>query len=112
MEILESLVNKDNGSLKELQIVKFNQRKQENLGELLKLGKFKALERLNLCSTWFPLQVKVASGEDGADVSGSRDLERIMWGLKNNIKNLILGNYLWDDILVYIGEICKELEVV
>jgi hypothetical protein len=56
--------------------------------------------------------MKIASDEDGFDVSGSRELERVIWGLKNTIRHLTLGNYLWDDIVVYIGEICKHLEVL
>ena len=25
---------------------------------------------------------------------------------------LSIGNYIWDDLVIYIGEICKELEVI
>ena len=32
--------------------------------------------------------------------------------LKGSLVELRLGNYLWDDILIYIAELCRELEVV
>ena len=76
------------------------------------LSKFKNLEKLNLCSTWFPLAFKMAEDENGVDVTGARDFEKIIWGLKGTLKQIYLGNYIWDDLLIYIVEMCKNLEVI
>ncbi len=109
--MLISLAKTDCTSLQELQIVKFNQRK-EGVAELLHLMKFKALSKLNLCSTWFPLNLKMAEDDNGVDVSGSRDFEKIIWALRPTLTQINLGNYVWDDLVIYIGEMCKLLEVV
>lgn len=97
--------------LEELQIVKFNQTK-EGCTELLPIGKFKGLERVNLCSTWFPIDMKRQETDTDLNDSAQRDFERIVWLLKGSLTHLQLGNYIWDDILVYIAEMCKELELV
>jgi hypothetical protein len=64
-----------------------------------------------LCNTWFPLCITPVLGDDNA-VSGSRELERVIFCLKGSLTHLHLGDYIWDDILIYIAEMCKELEVV
>ena len=50
--------------------------------------------------------------DDESAVSGSRELERVIFSLKGSLTHLHLGDYIWDDLLIYISEICKELEVV
>ena len=65
-----------------------------------------------MCSTWFPLAFKMAEDENGVDVTGVRDFEKIIWGLKGTLKQIYLGNYIWDDLLIYIVEMCKNLEVI
>ena len=35
-----------------------------------------------------------------------------MFRLKGSLTELHLGDYIWDDLLIYIAELCKELEVV
>ena len=103
------LVTKDADTLEELQIVKFNQK--ESPKELLGLKKLKNLERLSLCATWFPLDIKKI--DDGQqEVAGSRELEQIIFALKGSLTNICLGNYIWDDLVIYMSEMCKELEVV
>jgi hypothetical protein len=54
----------------------------------------------------------MAEDDNGTDVSGSRDFEKIFWALRGSLTQLSIGNYIWDDLIIYIGEICKELEVV
>lgn len=54
----------------------------------------------------------MAEDDTGVDVTGSRDFEKIIWNLKGSLTHIYLGNYVWDDLLIYIGEMCKELEVV
>ena len=78
---------------------------------MLPLQKLKSLERLDLCSTWHPLFAKVSENEDGLDVSGSREFERVFWSLRPTLKELRLGNFMWDDMLVYVAEMCRNLEV-
>ena len=80
---------KEAQTLEELQIVKFNQTKAGTASELLPIGKLRKLERLNLCSTWFPLDLKRNEPDtDAAEVSGARDFERIIWLIKSTIKQL------------------------
>jgi len=76
------------------------------------MGKLKSLERLNLCSTWFPLNLKRNESENEAEVSGAKDFERVIWLLKGSLTHLQLGNFIWDDLFVYIATMCKELELV
>lgn len=76
--------------------------------ELLPLGKLKGLRRLNLCSTWFPLDLKRTEADaDPAEVSGARDFERIIWLLKGSLTHLQIGNYIWDDLFVYVATMCR-----
>ena len=60
-----------------------------------------------MCSTWFPLDLKMADDDNGVDVTGARDFEKIIWALKTSLTHLHIGNYVWDDLLIYIGEMCK-----
>ena len=46
------------------------------------------------------------------EVSGAKDFERVVWLLKGSLTHLHLGNYIWDDLFVYVAEMCKELELV
>lgn len=110
--MLKLLVKNDAKTLEDLQIVKFIQKKPEGVTELLPLTELKSLQRLNLCATWFPLELKMAEDDNGNDVTGARDFERIIWALKGSLTQLYLGNYVWDDLVIYIGEMCKNLEVV
>ena len=32
--------------------------------------------------------------------------------MKGSLVELRLGNYIWDDLLIYIAELCRELEIV
>ena len=54
----------------------------------------------------------MSEDDNGIDVSGARDFEKIIWGLKGRLTQLFLGNYVWDDLVIYIGEMCKSLQVV
>jgi hypothetical protein len=54
----------------------------------------------------------MAEDDTGVDVVGDRDFERIIWNLKGSLTHISLGNYIWDDLLIYIGELCKELEII
>ena len=77
----------------------------------------RALERLTLCPTYYPLRIEVAAIDNqlaasNATISGSRELEQIIFRLKGSLVELRLGNYIWDDLLIYIAELCRELEIV
>lgn len=59
--------------------------------------------------------VDTGSGESEfatSAVSGSRELEQIFFGLKWSLKRIKLGDYIWDDFLIYLAEVCRGLEVV
>lgn len=47
-----------------------------------------------------------------ATISGCRELEQIIFRLKGSLVELRLGDFIWDDIVIYIAEVCKELEVI
>ena len=98
--------------VEELQIVKFLQKDSESVSELLPLSQMKSVKKLNLCSTWFPLKFSVAADDNGMDVMGNRDFERVIWGLKNSLTHLLLGDYLHDSLLIYIAIMCKQVEVM
>lgn len=71
------------------------------------------METLSLCPTWWPLKVKLTDDDgSGLDITGSQEFERVIWSLKLSLKSLYLGNYMWDDMLVYICEMCKNLEQI
>ena len=78
--------------------------------------KFNKLERFNFCSTWFSLKIDREVVNEQNDqtmaISGNRELELILFGLKNTLIELRLGEWLYDELLIYIAEICKEVEVL
>jgi hypothetical protein len=43
-------------------------------------------------------------------MAGSRELELIFFSLKNRLRILNLGSYIYDEMLVYIAEMCVGLE--
>jgi len=106
-------------SLKELTIVKFFQSpdNKDNAKDLVPLKEFRNLERLSLCASYFPLNVKPSDVSHQAEytntaVSGCRELEQVLFSLRYTLYHVAFGNYIWDDLIVYMAEICKELEVV
>lgn len=102
-----ALVNSNAATLVELHIARFFAAKSHD--EVLPLKELKKLERLNLCSTWFPLKVEWLKNNE---VVGSRTLESVIYALKGSLTELHLGDYVWDEFIIYIAELCKELEVV
>jgi hypothetical protein len=78
--------------------------------------KFAKLERLNFCSTWFSIDVDRDAVDEQNDqaiaVTGNRDLELIFFGLKNTLIEIRLGEWAYNDLVIYIAEICKQLEIV
>lgn len=88
-----------------------------NLVDLLPLAQIRAIQRLTICPTQHPLKLNVASidnqlAANQATISGSRELEQILFRLKGSLVELRLGNFLWDDIVIFTAELCKLLEVV
>ena len=88
-----------------------------NLSELVPLSKLANLERLSLCATYFPLKLEIASinntlAANNATISGCRELEQIFFKLRSSLVELRLGDFIWDDLIIYVAELCKELEVV
>ena len=82
--------------------------------DLLCLKKFRNLQSVNLCSTYHPLAFNVQLSDDSNNqqlsIAGSREMELLIFSLKNNLRILHLGAYLYDELLVYIAEMCKQLE--
>ena len=81
------------------------------------LAQLSCLEKLSLCATYFPLKLDVAAitntlSAGNATISGCRELEQIFFKLRGSLVELRLGDYIWDDLIIYVGELCKELEVV
>ena len=75
------------------------------------------LERLSLCATYFPLQLDIAEIDNEVShtnlaVSGSRELEIIFFCLKASLTHLYLGDFIWDEMVIYIAEMCKEIELI
>ena len=106
-------------SLEELTIVKFNQSMENanNAKDLLPLCKLRNLERLCLCATYFPLKLDIAEinnevSHTNLAISGSRELEIIFFSLKASLTHLYLGDYMMDELVIYIAEMCKEIELI
>ena len=78
--------------------------------------KFTSLSYLDLSSTYFPLVVPRSQIDDQNDqqvaITGCRDLELIFFGLKDTLKELHLGNWVYDELLIYISQICKGVSVL
>ena len=47
-----------------------------------------------------------------ATMTGCRELEQIIFKLKGRLWELRLGDFIWDDYIVFVAELCRELEVV
>jgi len=43
-------------------------------------------------------------------VAGSRELEQIFFSLRHCLLEVSLGEYVWDELLIYISEMCKEID--
>ena len=43
-------------------------------------------------------------------IAGNRDLELVFFSLKNQLRILNLGSYLYDEMLIYLSEMCRSLE--
>lgn len=85
-------------------------------GENQKAFKFTKLEAFDFCSTWFPLdfarEVIDEQNDHALSFTGNRDVELIYFALKNQLIQLHLGQWAYDGLVIYLVEICKELEVV
>lgn len=58
----------------------------------------------------FKVEVPNESNDQMISVAGSRELELITFSMKNNLRILSLGDYIYDDLMNYIGEMCKNVE--
>lgn len=45
-------------------------------------------------------------------ISGNRELELIFFGLKNTLIEVHFGEWMYNDLLIYIAEICKDIEII
>ena len=91
--------------------------KEENLDELQQtLKKFTRLERLNFCSSYFTIDVHREAVDQQNDqalaVTGNRFIELMFFNLKASLLEIHLGQWAYDDLIIYVSEICKELETV
>lgn len=87
------------------------------MADLMPLAQLRNIERLALCATYYPLKLDVAAINNqlvasNATISGCKELEQIIFRLKGSLVELRLGDFIWDDLLIYIAELCKELEIV
>lgn len=75
--------------------------------------KFSKLRYLNFCSTFFDFVVPRVEIDEQNDqevtITGSRDLELIFFGLKDTLKELHLGRWVYDELVIYFAEICKHI---
>ena len=83
----------------------------------MRLGELKSIERLTLCPGYHPLNLDIAMidnqlSANNATISGSRELEQILFKLRGSLVEIRLGNYIWDDLIIYMAELCKEIEVL
>ena len=46
------------------------------------------------------------------DMSGCAEMEALFFTLRGSLKRLNIGNFVWDDLIIYIAEMCKQLEVL
>lgn len=105
-------------ALEKLVISRYYQRREEicessqisdGLSSISELAKLKKLQRLNLCSKWHSLHI---SGMRDAQVPGCQQLEQVFYGLKATLVELRLGQWVCNDMLIYIAECVRGLEVV
>jgi hypothetical protein len=84
------------------------------LEDIVPLKLFKNLQSLNLCSTYFPLEFQAEPPDEQNDqmisIAGSRELELVFFNLKNQLRILHLGYYIYDELLNYVAEMCKGVE--
>lgn len=59
-----------------------------------------------------PREVVDAQNDQTMSLTGSNELELILFGLKDTLKEIHLGNWAFDDLIIYMAEICKFLEVI
>lgn len=45
-------------------------------------------------------------------MTGSRELEMILFGLKETLIEIHLGQWAYDDLIIYMAEMCKKLEII
>ena len=78
--------------------------------------KFIKLTALDLCSTNYSLKIPKENIDEQHDqqvaLTGCRDLELIFFELKSTLKEVHLGQWAFDELLIYISEICKQIEIL
>lgn len=78
--------------------------------------KFSKLTSLNFCSTWHTVEVPKENIDEQNDqaiaLTGCRELELVFFGLKDNLTELHLGEWAYDDIIIYIAELCKKIQII
>jgi len=101
---LGDLVNKYNGLFRGV-----------NVGSH-KVKGFSKIERLSFCPTWnsFTLEREIINEQNDATIAitGNRDIEAMFFGMRAELLEIHLGEWVYDDLLIYISEICKELEII
>ena len=53
-----------------------------------------------------------AQNDQTMSLTGSNELELILFGLKDTLKEIHLGNWAFDELIIYMAEICKLLEEI
>ena len=52
------------------------------------------------------------SADNMGAVAGSAEFERLFFSMRHSLRRLNLGDYIYDDLIVYIGEMCRNIEVL
>lgn len=74
------------------------------------------MKKINWCSTWWT--IKLPRSDVGADndqtdsISGCREMELLFFGMGKRLQEMRIGQWAYDELMIYIGEMCKVLEVV
>jgi hypothetical protein len=82
----------------------------KEIDDLIPLKKLENLQSLNLCSTYYPIEFKVelpSENNQSINITGNAQIELFVMGIKSNILILHLGQYAYDELLIFVAEMCK-----
>ena len=59
-----------------------------------------------------PRQQVDAANDQTISITGCQEIELLFFGLKESLVEIHLGQWVYDDLLVYIGEMCKKIQIL
>lgn len=74
------------------------------------MTKFKKLERFQFCPSYYDFKIDVERIDEVNDQRTNREVELIFFNLKSTLIEISIGKWAYDDFIIYVAEICKELE--